>query len=45
LIDNTILTEQIYLQKLQQTRQGLMGDLLSGKKDAKMVKEAEDYVK
>jgi type I restriction enzyme S subunit len=31
-IDNKLLTEQIYLHKLQQLKQGLMGDLLSGRK-------------
>ncbi len=35
-IDNNITTEQNYLQKLQQLKSGLMGDLLSGRKKVKV---------
>ena len=34
-IDNKIETEQYYLQKMQQIKAGLMGDLLSGRKRVK----------
>ena len=34
-INHKLQTEQTYLHKLQQTRAGLMGDLLSGKKEVK----------
>ena len=38
-IDQKLQTEQIYLHKLQQIKQGLMGDLLSGKKTVKVEEE------
>jgi type I restriction enzyme S subunit len=41
-IDKKLQTEQAYLQKLQSIKQGLMGDLLSGRK---RVKVSEELVK
>lgn len=38
-IDSCINTEINYLQKLQQLKAGLMGDLLSGKKEVKVMEE------
>lgn len=35
-IDNKLQTEQNYLQKMQQLKQGLMGDLLSGLKEVRI---------
>lgn len=35
-INNKILIEKVYLNKLQQIKAGLMGDLLSGKKEVKV---------
>jgi len=40
-MDNKILTEQIYLHKLQQIKAGLMADLLSGKKEVKVDEEVK----
>lgn len=39
-IDNKLLTEQIYLQKMQSLKKGLMEDLVSGKKQVKIKEEA-----
>jgi len=38
-IDNKLQTEQIYLQKMQSLKKGLMEDLLSGRKRVKMTEE------
>ena len=40
-IDNKIISEQAYLQKLQQIKSGLMADLLSGKKLVTITEELE----
>lgn len=40
-IDNKIQAEQNYLHKLQQIKSGLMGDLLSGKKEVKLINKTE----
>jgi type I restriction enzyme S subunit len=39
VIDKQIKTEQDYLHKLQQMKQGLMSDLLSGKKRVRVEEE------
>ena len=41
ILENKLNAEQIYLRKLQQIKAGLMGDLLSGKKEV-LVKDKEE---
>jgi type I restriction enzyme S subunit len=43
-IDNKIISEQAYLQKLQQIKSGLMADLLSGKKLVTVTEELKTQV-
>jgi|GEM_PF-3871661 len=40
-IDNKLITEQVYLKKLQSIKQGLMSELLSGRKKVNVEKEAK----
>lgn len=44
-IDNKLQSEQSYLQKLQQIKSGLMGDLLSGRKKVLVLSKTEALLK